>query len=148
MLLSCAAKVVLFPSGASHLPEIVPPTPVANGVLTMSFGELSLKGEPKKPQTTPAFDPGGAGAWMCANVRLSLVSVVCKPVKSMLLIVAENDIEVMASLMTNTAVPNDAGRGAPVLVVGVVGGFSCPLVSVALRVVLAWAPALAASKAR
>jgi len=53
-----AAKVVPFPSGASHLPLIVPPTPVANGVITTSLGLLSLNGDPKNPQTTGPFVVG------------------------------------------------------------------------------------------
>src|SRR3954470_6485059 len=65
---------------------------------------------------------------MCAFVRLSLVSAVCEPVTSMLLMVAVNFIAVCALLNWNLAVPNEAGRAAPVDVVGVVGGTSCPLV--------------------
>ena len=38
--------------GAVGFPLIVPPTPVANGVKTTSFGLLSLNGVPKNPQTT------------------------------------------------------------------------------------------------
>jgi hypothetical protein len=34
---------VALPSGESHLPLIVPPTPVAKGVNTTSLGLLSLK---------------------------------------------------------------------------------------------------------
>src|SRR5689334_9034757 len=55
---SCAARVVLLPSGKSHLPVKVPPTPLAKGVTVASFGLLSLKGEPKNPQTT-GFAAGG-----------------------------------------------------------------------------------------
>ena len=58
---------------------------------------------------------------------LSFVSAVCVPVKSILKIVAVNVIDVIASLMTKIAVPNDAGRGAPVVSVGTVGGFSAPV---------------------
>jgi hypothetical protein len=39
----------------------------------------------------------------------------------------------MASFKVNVAVPEDAGRGAPCEVVGVVGGFSAALVRVALK---------------
>ena len=35
---NCAASVVPLPSGASHLPVNVPPTPPAVGVATASFG--------------------------------------------------------------------------------------------------------------
>src|SRR5205814_8696408 len=65
---------------------------------------------------------------MWAAVRLSLTSAVCVPVTSILKIVAVNVIEVMAVFKRNEAVPNDAGLGAPALVVGTVGGFSCALV--------------------
>jgi uncharacterized YccA/Bax inhibitor family protein len=44
---------------------------------------------------------------------------------------------VIASFSVNIAVPDDAGLAAPVLVVGVVGGFSAALVSVAKRIVSA-----------
>jgi hypothetical protein len=96
---NCAGRVVPFPSGTSHLPLIVPPTPVLNGVVTTSLGLLSLNGEPKKPQTTPAVPPGTTVglAWMWAATKLSLVSGLCDPVKSMLKIVAVNVIDVMAS---------------------------------------------------
>src|SRR5690349_12354134 len=86
---------------------------------------------------------------MCAATRLSFVSGVCDPVTSMLKIVATNVIDVMASLITNMAVPDDAGRGAPVDVVGLVGGFSPALVRFAVSRMLACADAQnAASAAR
>jgi hypothetical protein len=50
---------------------------------------------------------------------------------------AENVSAVMASFSVKIAVPKDAGLGAPVLVVGVVGGFSPALVSVARKIVSA-----------
>jgi hypothetical protein len=46
-------------------------------------------------------------------------------------------IEVIASFSTNVPVPNDAGLGAPVDVVGVVGGFSAAFVMFAVRIVAA-----------
>lgn len=62
---NCAVSVVPLPSGASHLPVTVPPTPVVNGVTTVSFGLLSLNGAPKKPHTTPALAVVAVGdAWM------------------------------------------------------------------------------------
>ena len=81
---NCAFSVVLLPSGASHLPLIVPPTPVENGLTTTSLGLLSLNGVPKNPQTTGALVVGVTVglAWMCAAIRLSLRSGVCPPVKS------------------------------------------------------------------
>src|SRR5215210_2256071 len=129
-LSSCAASVVPLPSGASHLPLNVPPTPEATGVVTASLGLLSLKGAPMKPQTTGRVAGGGtvALAWMCALVRLSLVSAVCEPVKSMLLTVAVTVSAVCAALNWRRAVPNDAGRAAPVVVVGTAGGASCEFV--------------------
>jgi hypothetical protein len=54
-------------------------------------------------------------------------------------IVAENVIEVIASLMMKFAVPKEV-RGAPAAVVGTVGGFSAALVSVAVSRVTALAP--------
>src|SRR5712691_2291646 len=65
---------------------------------------------------------------MWAATRLSFTSAVCEPVKSMLKIVAVNVMAVIASFRVNVAVPNDAGLGAPVDNVGVVGGFSWPFV--------------------
>src|SRR5438874_138020 len=123
---NCAANVVLLPSGKSHFPLIVPPTPLANGWLTTSFGLLSLNGEPKKPHTTGPLVVGVTvgPAWMCAATKSSLVSVVCEPVKSILNTVAVNVIAVIASFNLNVANPNDAGLGAPVDVTGCVGGFS------------------------
>src|SRR5438270_10966631 len=127
---NCAASVVPLPSGASHLPENVPPTPLEKGVNTWSLGLLSLKGEPKKPQTTGPLTPGAtdAPAWMCAAIRLSFVSAVCEPVMSMLLTVAVNVMAVCALLKRNLAVPKEAGLAPPVEVVGVVGGTSCEFV--------------------
>src|SRR5690349_5518562 len=46
----------------------------------------------------------------------------------MFAIVAVNVIAVWAGLSWNTAVPDEAGRAAPVVVVGTVGGTSCELV--------------------
>src|SRR5882672_3225228 len=123
---NCAVRFVLFPSGKSHFPRIVPPTPVANGVLTTSFGLLSLNGAPKNPQTTEPLVVGVTvgDAWTCAAVRLSLISALCVPVKSMLKIVAEKVIAVFASLIVNVAKPNDSGLKPAVVVVGCVAGFS------------------------
>src|SRR5712692_303367 len=75
---------------------------------------------------------------MWAATRLSLGSAVCEPVKSILKIVAENVRAVIASFRLNVAVPNDAGLGAPVVSVGVVGGFSWELVRVADKMVFAY----------
>src|SRR5437879_6238275 len=121
MLLNCAAKVVALPSGASHLPLIVPPTPAANGVFTTSFGVMSLNGVPKNPQTTGPLTPGATvgPAWTCAATRLSLVVADCAPVKSILLTVAVNVIASWAALREKTATPYEPGRP-----VGFVGGFS------------------------
>jgi len=47
-------------------------------------------------------------------------------------------MEVLASFRTKFAVPNDAGLGAPVEVVGTVGGFSAASVMFAVRIVAAW----------
>jgi hypothetical protein len=71
-----------------------------------------------KPQITPVAEPGAAGPWMCATVRLSFESGVCDPVKSILKTVAVHDMDVMASLISKVALPNEAGRGSPVEVVG------------------------------
>jgi hypothetical protein len=65
----------------------------------------------------------------------------------MLLIVAVKDIEVIASFNVNVAVPEDVGRGWPVVRVGTVGGFSCELVSVAVSTVTVWAAALSVREA-
>ena len=54
--------MVPLPSGASHLPLNVPPTPLVKGVFDASFGLLSLNGAPKKPQTTGPFTPGATEA--------------------------------------------------------------------------------------
>ena len=145
MFCNCAASVVPLPSGASHLPLKVPPTPTENGVKTKSLGLLSLKGAPKNPQTTPALVVGVtvAEACMCAAVKLSLTSGVCEPVTSILKIVALNVMAVMASFRVNVAVPNDAGLEPPVLVVGFVGGFSWEFVRFANRTVSAYALVLA-----
>src|SRR6187402_349150 len=149
MLGSCAVNVVALPSPMSHLPLNVPPTPVVKGVNTKSFGAVSFNGEPKKPQTTPALVVGvtSGPAWICALVRLSLMSFgVCVPVTSMLKIVAVNVMNDAALSMKKLAVPNDAGRGWPPAVVGTVGGFSLALFRVAERKVCA--PALPASTER
>src|SRR5262245_54488883 len=136
---NCSVSVVPLPSSKSHLPLIVPPTPVANGVFTTSFGLLSLNGLPKNPQTTPTLVVGVTvgEAWMWAATRLSLVSGVCVPVKSMLKIVAVNIRAVIASFRVKIAVPNDAGLGARVVNVGTVGGFSWPFVRFANKMVAA-----------
>jgi hypothetical protein len=47
-------------------------------------------------------------------------------------------IEVCASFKTKFAVPNDAGLGAPVEVVGTVTGFSADSEIFAVRIVAAW----------
>src|SRR5437868_8281390 len=70
---------------------------------------------------------------MWAATRLSLASADCAPVKSMLLIVAVKVICVCPAFMLKVAVPKDAGRRAPPVVVGFVGGFSCELVSLTLK---------------
>src|SRR5262245_65958321 len=108
---------------------MIPPTPFWKGTETTSFGLLSLKGLPKKPQTTPTFLVGVTvgDAWMCAAVRLSFASAVCDPVKSILKMGAVKVIEVIALFNVKTAAPNDAGLGSPPLVVGIVGGFSWEL---------------------
>src|SRR5687768_15573473 len=134
MLGNCAVSVVLLPSRASHLPLIVPPTPVEKGVVTTSLGLLSFNGVPKKPQTTGPFVVGvtAGPAWIWAPIKLSLVSAVCVPVKSILNTVAENAMAVMAVFSVKVAVPNDAGLGLPVeVVVGMAGGFSWALVRLA-----------------
>src|SRR5207244_600138 len=139
ILPNCAAKVVPLPSGGSHLPLNVPPTPVANGVETASLGLLSLNGMPKNPQTTGPFVVGvtPGPAWMWAFPKLSFVSAVWEPVTSILKIVAVNVICGIASFNTNVAIPNDAGLGAPVVRVGTVGGFSAPLLKLAKRLMVA-----------
>jgi hypothetical protein len=88
---------------------------VTNGVTTVSLGIVLLKGVPINPQTTGEFVVGvNAGdAWICAFVRLSLGSAVWLPPKSILKIEAFIVIAVILSLMTNTAVPNEVGRGWP-----------------------------------
>jgi hypothetical protein len=63
----------------------------------------------------------------------------------MLTTAALNDIDVMASFNVKIAVPNDTGLGAPVLVVGTVGGFSWAFVNVASRIVSAEARAAGTS---
>src|SRR6266567_7840485 len=72
---------------------------------------------------------------MCAAIRLSLVSVVCEPVTSTLLIVAVKVIFVgaVAESKRKRAVPFEAGRAPPVEVVGTVGGTSWLLVSVVVN---------------
>src|SRR5437763_14481036 len=130
-----AASVVPLPSGESHLSVKVPPTPPAVGVRTWSSGLLSLNGLPKKPQTTPPLTPGWtlAPAWMCAAIRLSLVSLVCVPLTSILLIVAVILMAVSAALIWNRAVPNERGREPPPAAVGVVGGTSCEFVRLTVK---------------
>src|SRR6266550_3569255 len=100
MLSSCAVSVVPLPSGASHLPLMFAPTPEPNGVTIASFGLLSLKGVPMKPQTTGPFTPGAtdAPAWIVKR-----------------------------------AVPYEAGRRAPPVVVGLVGGTSCEFVRLTVK---------------
>ena len=56
---------------------------------------------------------------MWAATRLSFVSAVCEPVKSMLKIVAVIVSCVMASFRTNVAVPKDTGLGVPSENVGI-----------------------------
>src|ERR671912_2591327 len=116
----CAWRFVpALPSGRFHTLLNVPPTPPgAKGVTTRLSGLLSLSGVPKKPHTTEAFEPGGAGAWMWAATRLSNVSGVCAPVTSMLKIVAVNVMVSAVVSRVKVAVPNESGLGAPVLVVG------------------------------
>ena len=111
------------------------PTPDANGVTTASLGLLSLKGVPMKPQTTGRVAGGGsvALACMCAAVRLSFVSAVCEPVKSMLLTVPDTDSVVRAALNVKCAVPYEAGRRAPPVVVGLVDGTSCDVVRLTVK---------------
>ena len=79
-----------------------------------------------KPQTTGPFTPGAtdAPAWICAFSRLSFVSAVCEPVKSRLLAVPFMVSAVPAPFKLKRAVPNEAGRRAPPVVVGLVGGTS------------------------
>src|SRR4051794_4810150 len=116
-----AVRVVLLPSLRSHLPVIVPPTPVVEGVTTTSLGLLSLNGEPKKPQTTPAVcggvKLGSLDAWMCAATRLSFTSADWAPGRSIPVTVALIVMEGCAALSTNVAVPDEL-RGTPALVVG------------------------------
>src|SRR6476660_3559807 len=135
MLAICAASVVPLPSGASHLSLKEAPTPDPTGVTTWSSGLLSLKGVPKKPQTTPPFTPGWteAPAWICAATRLSFASAVCAPVTSMLLTVAVIVMAVSAALKTNRAVPYELGRRAAPLKVGLVGGTSCEFVRLTMK---------------
>jgi hypothetical protein len=52
--------------------------------------------------------------------------------------VADMVIDVMASFRTKVAVPNDRGLGAPVEVVGILGGFSAASVMLAISMVAAW----------
>src|SRR6185436_16176976 len=70
---------------------------------------------------------------MCAFVRLSFVSAVCEPVKSMLLTVPLTVSDVSAPLNTKRAVPYDAGRRTPPVVVGFVGGDSCEFVMLTMK---------------
>src|SRR5581483_3610431 len=73
---------------------------------------------------------------MCALVRLSLVSDVCEPVTSILLIVA-----VMLKLVSpapnwKRAVPYELFRRAPVVKVGLTGGTSCEFVRLTIKSVV------------
>src|SRR3954453_2836226 len=77
---------------------------------------------------------------MWARVRSSFWSGVWSPVKSILKMVALKVMAVIASFSTKLAVPKEAGLGAPVEVVGVVGGTSCELVRVADKMTTACAP--------
>src|SRR4051812_10573622 len=96
-----------------------------------SFGLLSLKGVPMNPHTTGPLTPGMTlgPAWMWALVRLSLVSALCEPVKSRFRTVADRVIAVPPGLSWKRAVPKDAGRRAPPVVIGLVGGTSCEFVT-------------------
>src|SRR5262249_44518612 len=106
------------------------PTPVAKAVQSLFGAKLkpgesrSLKGEPKKPQTTGNVAPATGPAWMCAAVRSSLGTPgVWLPVKSMLNTVTEKLRAVPVSSRINVAVPNDSGLEAPSPAPGpVVGG--------------------------
>src|SRR6266567_2599514 len=80
---------------------------------------------------------------MCAAMRLSFGSADCVPVMSMPVIVAVKVMAVIALFKSNVANPNEV-LGAPPLVVGVVGGFSAALVSVATRMTSAFAQEAAA----
>src|SRR4029453_14923981 len=119
MLGNCAASVVPLPSSKSHVPEHVPPTPVAKAVQSLcgfkpAPGELlSLKGLPKKPQTTGNVGAAAPPAWMCAGTKLSFGPGVLPPRKSMLKTVAVKLNAVPASLRKKSAVPNDNGLGSP-----------------------------------
>src|SRR5256885_13695237 len=79
-----------------------------------------------KPQTTGPFTPGATDgpAWICAFARLSFVSAVCEPVKSRLLAVPFIVSAVPGPFKLKRAVPNEADRRAPPVVVGLVGGTS------------------------
>src|SRR5687768_13083698 len=133
---SCAASVVPpLPSVRSHVAEHVPPTPVAEAMQFAAALEFtSLNGRPKKPHTTPAVGAGAAEAWMCAARRLSFGSAVCVPVKSRFWMAATKVSDVRASLRKNDAVPNEVGRGAPVVSVGTAGGTSWLFVRKAMKV--------------
>ena len=117
---------MLLPSGVSHLPLIVPPTPLANGVLTTSGGMLSLNGLPKKPQTTGPLVAGvtAGPAWMWAAVRLSFASLRLRAGEVDVVDRGGKRHGVSAVLRLKVAVPKDAGLRAPPVVVGFVGGFS------------------------
>ena len=52
------------------------------------------------------------------------MSAVCDPLKSMLKTVAVHDMDVMASLISKVALPNETGRGSPLEVVGTTGATS------------------------
>src|ERR1041384_475965 len=70
---------------------------------------------------------------MWAAIRSSLGSAVCDQVVSMLLMVALNVSAVCAALNWKRAVPADAGRAAPVVVVGTAGGTSWLLVKLTTK---------------
>src|SRR5438105_15686705 len=75
---------------------------------------------------------------MCAATRSSLGSADWVPSMSMPVIVAENVIAVIAAFKSNVAKPNEL-LGAPVAVVGFVGGTSAALLSTAVNRVSAFA---------
>src|SRR4051794_35202767 len=70
---------------------------------------------------------------MWAFVRLSFVSAVCAPVKSMLLTVAVIVNAVSAPFQTKRAVPYEDGRRKPPVVVGFVAGVSCEFVRLTMK---------------
>src|SRR5260370_36146537 len=97
MLGNCAASVVPLPSGASHFPLNVPPSPVANGVNAKSVGLLSVSGAPRNPHTTGPLVVGvtaGPG-WMFGATRMTLASAVCLLAPASVLLGAGYDIRVV-----------------------------------------------------